>query len=48
MPSQTEQNGLSSDDRDMLIKLLGWIARKMESKGINIKDEIWQIYSKLK
>lgn len=47
MSSHDEQNTLSSDDRDMLIKLLGWITRKMESKGVDIRDEIYKIYSKL-
>lgn len=47
MSSQTEQDTLSSDDRDMFIKLLGWLTRKMESKGIDIRDEIYAIYSKL-
>jgi hypothetical protein len=47
MPSQLPSNTLSSNERLIVIKLLGTIATLLELNGILCSKEITEIYSKL-
>jgi len=48
MPSQIPQNVLSSNERKILVDLLGLVAKILAANGIDGKKEVSELYIKLK